>query len=531
MARLLRGRANRYAWFGLLVAALAISAATLLSCQYELGNYSWAGLLSVQQSNPALWALDLMPLIFLVWGQYIGSVMSYQAGAMVLDETRELRDEANRLQYELSRQPVAGQDTGLPNRHALLAAINRNINRPERLANFAVLVLSTEHYHEIAQRGDDAKTAQYLGQLGERLRSVVGADDVLAHFGHDSFGIVLGQAPDEASARHHASRVQLALDVPITMGRSAFSLRASIGIACYPAHGPDAETLLRNAETAKFAAVAARRDYLVYQPALDDARTEASRLVAELHGALYNDGLGDDYQPQFALHDGLPRRLRLLPYWEHPRRGRLLEAEFLNLPERIGLVHGVTTWLLREGLAKLAQWRGDGATDLQLVLRPPDAALTELSFDDLVLRMLHSHDLPGHTLVLEFTEAALIRAGDTEREQLVALRGAGIGIGLTGIGAPGASALGALYYPLDEYRLAPELVVRAARDPLARTVLERTVDLVKLLKLRLVHSAVDTPEQRALIDALGGDYAEGLAYRAPLTATAAERWLRQAHTH
>src|SRR3546814_17217592 len=71
-----------------------------------------------------------MPLIFLVWGQYIGSVMSYQACAMVLDETRELRDEANRLQYELSRQPVAGHATGLPNRPTLVAAINRSINRP-----------------------------------------------------------------------------------------------------------------------------------------------------------------------------------------------------------------------------------------------------------------------------------------------------------------------------------------------------------------------------------------------------------------
>src|SRR3546814_5952882 len=95
------------------------------------------------------------------------------------------------------------------------------------------------------------------------------------------------------------------------MGRSAFSLRASIGIALYPAHGLDAETLLRHAETAKYAAVASRRDYLVYEPSLDDARTEASRLIAEFHGALYNEGLGDDYQPHLPLREGLPRRLRL----------------------------------------------------------------------------------------------------------------------------------------------------------------------------------------------------------------------------
>jgi len=526
IAQLLRGRANRYAWLGLLVAMLAIVAATLLSCQYEQGDYSWSGLLAVQQNNPALWALDVMPLAFLIWGQYIGSVMSYQAGAMVLDETRELRDEANRLQYELSRQPVANHAIGLPNRHTLIAAINRGINRTSRRpGSFAVLVLTTEHYHEIAQAHGESAAAQYLSQLGERLQSVTGSDDTLAHFGDDDFGIVLAQASDEAAARHLASRVQLALDVPITMGRSAFSLRASIGIALYPAHGADAETLLRHAETAKYAAVASRRDYLVYEPSLDDARTEISRLIAELHGALYNDGLGDDYQPQLPLRDGLPRRLRLLPYWEHPRRGRLAEADFLHLPDRIGLVHGLTTWLLREGLGHLAQWRAGGAADLKLVLRLPDAALRELGFVDLIRRMLQSHDLPGSALVIEFSETALLQASATQRAQLAALRQSGIQLCLTGVGAPGASALTALYYPIDEYRLAPGLVERAARETLAQQALQKTMEMTRMLNLRTIFSAVDSPQQRQLIETLDGDYAEGLGYRAALTPQAVERWL------
>lgn len=527
MAQLLRGRANRHAWIGLLVAVLAIVAATLLSCQYEQGGYSWAGLLSVQQGNPALWALDAMPLIFLVWGQYIGSVMSYQAGAMVLDETRELRDEANRLQYELSRQPVAGHATGLPNRHTLIGAINRSINRPTRRpGNFAVLVLTTEHYHEIAQAHGETAAAQYVSQLGERLKSVVGDGDTLAHFGNDDFGIVLAQAQDDAAARHQASRVQLALDVPITMGRSAFSLRASIGIALFPAHGPDAETLLRHAETAKYAAVALRRDYLVYEPSLDDSRTEASRLIAELHGALYNEGLGDDYQPQLPLHEGLPRRLRLLPYWEHPRRGRLVEADFLHLPDRVGLLHGLTTWLLREGLARLTQWREGGAADLQLVLRLPDAALRELAFHDLIQRMLGSHDLPGSALVIEFSEAALAQTGPEQLAQFANLRASGVQLCLTGVGAPGGSALTALYYPLDEYRLAAAITERASSDSLAHDALQQTLALMQKLQLRAVYSSIDIEAQRQLVETLGGDYAEGLAYRAALTPQAVERWLR-----
>src|SRR3546814_6985455 len=101
----------------------------------------------------------------------------------------------------------------------------------------------------------------------------------------------------------------------------------------------------------------------------------------------------DLYQPQLPLREGLPRRLRLLPYWDHPRRGRLTEAEFLHLPDRVGLLHGLTTWLLREGLARLLQWREHGGADLQLVLRLPDAALrSEEQPPELPSLMRNSYD-------------------------------------------------------------------------------------------------------------------------------------------
>jgi EAL domain-containing protein (putative c-di-GMP-specific phosphodiesterase class I) len=139
--------------------------------------------------------------------------------------------------------------------------------------------------------------------------------------------------------------------------------------------------------------------------------------------------------------------------------------------------------------------------------------------------MLQSHDLPGSALVVEFSEAALLQASATQRAQLAALRQSGIQLCLTGVGAPGASALTALYHPLDEYRLAPAIVDRAAREALAHQALQKTMEMTRMLKLRVVFSAVDSPQQRQLAETLVGDYAEGLGYRAALTPQAVERWL------
>ena len=95
-----------------------------------------------------------------------------------------------------------------------------------------------------------------------------------------------------------------------------------------------------------------------------------------------------------------------------------------------------------------------------------------------------------------------------------------------GVGEPGASALTALYHPLDEYRFAPALIRRSGAEPLVRDALRKLVELTRMLRLRIVYAGVDHEAERALIEQLGGYYAEGRAYRPALTPQAVERWLQ-----
>ncbi|TJY62201.1 EAL domain-containing protein [Sinimarinibacterium sp. CAU 1509] len=525
-ARLLRGRANRHAWVGLGVAGAAIIMATLLVCRYEFDTYSWEGILAVQQRNPALWLLDLMPFLFLVWGQYIGMVMSYQAGALVLDETRDLRQQADRLQYELGRAPVLGHNIGLPNRHALIAAIDRQIahHQSQLVQGFAVMVLDTVHYQEIEQTHGEEAARQFVTQLRERLQSVITDNDFLAHFGFDDFGVLIADARDAAAGRHHANRIQLALDVPLTIGRRPLSVRTTIGIACYPAHGADAESLLRHAETAKFAAIAGDLDHLVYAPEQDNARSESSRLMAELHSALYNDGLSEEYWVQQPLAADRALRLRLSPVWEHPRLGRLSENHFVDRPDRLGLTHGLSLWILRQGLERLAQWQRLDNAPL-LILRLPSSALRLLSLPDLILRMLNAHDLKPAQLIIEFSEAAINPLQAEHRSQLDQLRTAGVKLSLNGIGDLGTSPLAALEVPLDECRIVGKLTLRALDLPKVRSVTQALMQLLKVQAQTVVCSGIETAAQLELAKALQADYAEGTAVAPAMSPDAVTRWL------
>jgi len=528
-AQLLRGRANRHAWFGLSLSLAAIVIATLLASGYSYGDYGLYSLIATQSENPALWLLDCMPLLFLVWGQYIGTVMSYQAGAMVLDETRELRDEASRLQHELRRAPPSARvtdDLGLPSRQALLDHLRVAVSGGD--AQCALLVLSTDQYQDLLLAQGDTVAAACLRQLRDRLCAALDDSSMLAHLGHDHFAAVLALPSDEDAARHAADRIQKALDLPLQVGRNAISLRASIGIALYPQHASDMETLLRHAESATYAALGEHRSCLVYSATMDQRRGERARLCAELYGALHHDGLGDDYRLQHALQPGLPARLRLLPYWNHPRRGRLEEADFIELPNHLSLTHGLSLWLLREGLSRLAQWRLTPAhAALGLVLRLPDAAATQLDLPELVLRLMRSHDLPASALTLEWCESALIAASEAQASNLTTLRAAGVHLAVSGIGAPGTSAQCALYFPVDEAQLSPRLLDQALQNPAAERALRNLVQDLHERKQCVVFVGVDDPSTQQLIAKAGGQYAEGAAILHPMSPEAVDRWLRQ----
>lgn len=532
-ASFLRGRANRYAWFGLGVALAALLAANLLACRAEYDEYSFQGMIQVQQINPALWLLDVMPLLFLIWGQYIGAVMSYQAGAMVMDETRALREQASLLEYQLGHAPVHGQAIGLPNRHAFAGEINKAIARRKRHGGvFAVLILDTEQYHEVEQgQGEDA-AHEFASQLSYRLKNAIGDSDFLAHFSYDDFAVLMPQVREEADPRRLASRIQLALDTPLFIRRAPMSVRSSIGIALYPTHGEDAETLIRCAETAKYAAAAEYRDYLIYEPDIENARTERPRLIAELHAVLSHEGLAEEYQPQMPLKPGLPPRLRLLPYWPHPRRGRLEQNEFLNLPDRASLVQSLSLWLLGESAARLAVWRREVHAQLGMVVRLPDATLTQSqsSIVDTVMRLLRSYDLPGSAFTLEFSEKALSAGDEQARQELLALRGEGVNVCLMGVGHLGASPATALYYPVNQARFAPELVYKAQDQAAALNVLSNFAALLDQLVQNVVVSGADSAGSMKLANTLSAHYAEGAAISKPLKPDDIGRWVASLQT-
>lgn len=512
-ASFLRARANRHAWTGLGIALAALCLALAFSSYLQYETISFETLQAIQQNNPAIWLLELMPFLFLAWGQHIGTVMSYQAGAMLADETRELREQNNKLEYELEHKGHTKQLTDLPNQWSFAAKLARVISRrAEQQGRCAVLVIDTQQYHEVAlAHGDDA-AREFIDQVVQRLSTSLAEGSVIGHFGYDDFAVLIRNVESEIEVMAIAGHIQSSLDTPLHIRRQPMSLRSSIGIAIYPEHGNDADTLIRHAETAKYAASASLLECLAYKPELENARSETPRLIAELHASLDCDGLSANYFLQQPLREDEAPRLRMISRWAHPRRGTLDQDEFLNLPSRPSLIHSLALWQLRSACEHLASVRETLPT-MTISLRLGDSAYKDFPLAETVTRLLRAHDLPIDALTLELRESAL-HDNSIAIEQLQKLRNNGVRTCLIGIGGPGASPACVLYFPVSEVQLVPELLVLASNQDAARHVLNSTVKMFEGLNIKVTACGADTAELLALARSTGADYAEGLATRA-----------------
>lgn len=497
-AGLFRAKANRNAVAGALFAFATVVLATLLVCLTANQEIGLTSILTAQRTNPALWLLDLMPLVFAVWGQHTGTVLSYQASAMVMDETAALRERSDALAYQLEHSQAENPWLGLPNRRALRAALSEVLARTGESARLpATLMVEIDQLRDVNRILGEATAEDLMRMVAQRLRSITSREQVLAYLGHNEFGMLCSSITSVDDLQQLAQRIQRALDTPVAMAGMQISLQARIGAALADGDPTtDAETLLRRAEIAKYAARTDLNDYVLYQPALETTRAGRLGLAAELHSSLSHDGLSLSYLPLLDRQDGSFNRLRACPRWPHPRRGMIEERDFLHLAERGGLLHGLSLWLLRQGMNALESARRQHGAKIVLSVRLPDAALNRLPVHEMVARLLAAHDLPNDALVLEFSEASLRATSSGSAAQLEALRRRGVGICLEGFGGPQCGLSTLVDYPLGEVMLSGSLVKRVPDDVRATTVLQSTIALARQLGLRCSATGVSSRAQR-----------------------------------
>jgi diguanylate cyclase (GGDEF)-like protein len=424
---------------------------------------------------------------------------------------------AGRQSVASAREALTDPLTSLPNRALFQDRLEQTLRLSEREdRRFAVMLLDLDRFKDVNDTLGHLQGDELLRGIAERVLETLRDCDTVARLGGDEFALLLPGIEEGEDALQLAVKLRELIERPFPSEGMVLEVGASVGIALYPAHGTDAETLLRRADVAMYQAKGRQTGQEIYTASHDPHSTEKLRLVGELRRATLDGELVAYFQPKMGIGDGLVEGVEALLRWRHPRRGLLMPGEFVPLAERTGHI-GALTELVLDGALREARYALAAGRELRVAVNLSARSLLDDRIVDDVARLLERWDVPGRLLQLELTESMLVSDPRRATQVLDSLRGMGVGLSLDDFGT-GYSSLAQLSdLPVDELKVDRSFIQRIEReDPAATAIVRSTVHLAHDLGLRVVAEGVESRPVLAHLDALGCDAVQGFLFGLPV---------------
>ena len=416
--------------------------------------------------------------------------------------------------------------TGLFNRHQITQSLEAAMGQARRTGtSLALLVLDLDRFKQVNDSLGHAVGDRVLQDAAARLKTGLRQGDLVARLGGDQFALLVHEA-DARGAEVAAQRGLAAISQPCAVDGLQFTLTCSIGIAMFPADGPDATQLLRHAETAmQRAKIGGRAGFRFHQPRHDADLRQRMRLDHAMRQALTSQRFRLHYQPQIDLRSGAIVGAEALIRWRDPELGELSPAQFIPVAEESGFIIAIGDWVMAQAVRQAATWRAAG-TPLPVSINVSALQFHQPDFVDRVAAALRLHDLPGHLLELELTESILVQDAEDALGRLALLAGFGVQLAIDDFGT-GYSSLSYLKrFPIERLKIDRSFISGVPGDDSDVGIVRAIIQMSRALGMKVIAEGVETEAQRAFLQESGCDQFQGYLFAPALDALSFEERLR-----
>lgn len=442
------------------------------------------------------------------------------AGSLTDITIRKRQEEA--MQYQALHDAL----TGLPNRSLFHDRLVQAIRVAEREQKpFSILMMDLDEFKQINDTLGHHIGDRVLQEVSIRLQSVLRASDTVSRFGGDEF-VMLLPGSDAGHAERVVNKIRSVFDPTLLIEGNTLSIGASIGIAVYPEHGNDANTLIKRADVAMYAAKNSDDDFALYDSAHDLNTPSRLVLVSQLRRSIENNELVLHYQPKVNLRTGAVYGVEALVRWQHPHMGLLYPKDFIPLAEGCGLINPLTYWVIDAALRQHHLWQQQGIeliTAVNLSVRN----LQDLDFPDKVTDRLQIWSVAPQWLEMEITESVIMSDPTRAQKVLMRLDSMGVQLSIDDFGTGYSSLAYLKRLPVDEVKIDRSFVSDMLRDESNATIVKSTIDLGHNLGLKVVAEGVENLECWNLLRSQGCDAAQGYYISQPITGDNLATWLAQ----
>lgn len=435
--------------------------------------------------------------------------------------TNQLRKSQERLKHQVNTDVL----TNLPNRRFVLNYLRKVLSDADD-KQICVMLIDLDNFKQVNDTLGHAVGDELLQQAAERLKRDIGSGDVVARLGGDEFlivSIIADGDTDNKKKLEITNRILHRFKSPFTLGGRLYNLpiSPSIGIAVSPDDGSTVEELMRNADTAMYAAKdGGRNNACLFIPEMTRQNNERLFLETQLRAAISsNNQFQLYYQPQVDLVSNQIVGAEALLRWNHPEDGLILPDKFIPVAEDTGLIVEIGQWVLDEAARQSREWRDNHSIELNVSINVSCQQLILSNFFDTVQRTLKAHGVDSRDFGIEITESSLIGNDPVSQKNINALSEMGVILSLDDFGT-GYSALSYLQqYPFDYLKIDRCFIRTILEVSNDASLVEGIINMSKSIGLKVVAEGTETFEQCELLRQYGCDIAQGYYYSKPVLST------------
>ncbi len=443
----------------------------------------------------------------------------------VRERTRDLQSATLRAVQIAQTDPLTSLPNRLMFRTKLEEAIKSAVANKSRVA---VLFVDLDYFKTFNDSlGHDAGDT-VLRAAAQRLRGAVRQDDLVARFGGDEFVVLISRL-DAQHAEHVAIKVAEgivdALRAPFDAGGAHITMPGSVGVAIYPQDGVTASDLIKNADTAMYAAKKSGRNRIEHFSG-GSSRQQAQRTQFEndLRRGISAGEFFLMFQPQVDAATGSPTGLEALLRWRHNTRGIIHPTEFITVAEESGLINALGQRALLLACEQFKLWQ---ARDIhpRISVNVSAAQLQDPNWINLVDETIEHTGIPPNFLDLEITESMLVGNPKHVMDTIDTLGRMGVTLTLDDFGTGYSSLSYLTRLPFHTIKIDRSFIQHIDEKP-RRGIVQAIVAIAHSLDMRVIAEGVETPLQLSIIRDLGCEEIQGYYIAKPLEAHAIDSWWR-----
>jgi polar amino acid transport system substrate-binding protein len=435
-------------------------------------------------------------------------------------------EELKRSQEKVKKLAYTDYLTELPNRvsfNEMLDSVMLTLRNEEVIA---LMDVDIDNFKNINDTLGHSYGDELLIDVTHRLKQAIDENDYLARIGGDEFIILTQNIEDTGDYENKVKKIQKVFSYPFVLAMKEYFITVSIGITMAPQDGKTTQVLIKNVDSAMYAAKDnGKNTFAYFDNSINEKFMKKIQTQSELRKALENQEFMVYYQPQVDLSTDKIVGFEALVRWNHPVKGIVPPMEFIPLAEETGLIVPIGNWVLKEACLQLKKWEAAGYNNLVMAVNISVRQFKDKELLNTIKEVISDTKINPKYLELEITESIALEDIEYSVATISKLKDIGVAFSLDDFGTGYSSMNYLKLLPVNNLKIDKSFLDTVLDNYSDQSIVKTIISLAQTLDLIVIAEGVEKSEQEQFLKNAKCDKAQGYLYSKPLPKESAEQLL------